>query len=359
MKKMGMVARISLFLMFIFVSLCVCWSAAFWLTGFFYSRFGEHPNDFLQQLINSALGFFLFGFMMFLVSRVFNPKRQQLDFFKSLNQALIQMAKGDFDVNVTLPSRHDTAPGNPFGEMADTIHHVAGELNEMEKMRKEFVSNVSHEIQSPLTSIRGFARALQNDAIGKKERMHYLKIIETESKRLSKLSDNLLKLTSLESEHHPFERKPYRLDHQLRKVVLSCEPQWEDKSIEMNVFLQPVTITADRDLLDQVWLNLLGNAIKFTPQGGKIEIHLDQEGEDSIVAISDNGIGMTGEEQSHLFERFYKADASRERTNEGNGLGLSIVKKIIDMHGGSIEVQSRKNEGSVFRVCLREAVEPH
>jgi two-component system phosphate regulon sensor histidine kinase PhoR len=139
-------------------------------------------------------------------------------------------------------------------------------------------SNVSHEIQSPLTSISGFSRALQNEGLSTEERNHYLVIIETESKRLSKLSDNLLKLTSLESKQHPFDPKAYRLDKQLRKVVLACEPQWVEKGIEMDIDLGEVEIVADEDMMNQVWVNLIHNGIKFTPIGGTIRIELQQQG---------------------------------------------------------------------------------
>src|SRR5690625_4197710 len=135
-----------------------------------------------------------------------------------------QIATGDYNVNVIKVPGHDN-PGDPFGEIIDNINYMASELGEMEQIRQEFVSNVSHEIQSPLTSISGFARALQNDKLSSDERMHYLKIIETESQRLSKISDNLLKLTYLESEHHLLEPQQYRLDKQLQDAVLSCEPQ--------------------------------------------------------------------------------------------------------------------------------------
>lgn len=276
-----------------------------------------------------------------------------MDFLQSLNNALIQIAKGNFDVKITLPSTDDEhAKWNPFNELAQNIHHMAGELNEMERMRQEFVSNVSHEIQSPLTSISGFARALQEGELDKEEGRHYLDIIEMESKRLSKLSDNLLKLTSLESEHHPFEPTHYRLDKQLRNIVLSCEPQWVKKSIDMDISLKEVTVKADEDLMSQVWMNLLGNAIKFTPNGGTIGVRLSQQGNDVVASISDTGIGMDEEERSHIFERFYKADKSRNRAIGGSGLGLSIVKKIIDMHEGEINVKSKKGEGTEMVVTL-------
>jgi signal transduction histidine kinase len=222
----------------------------------------------------------------------------------------------------------------------------------MENMRQEFVSNVSHEIQSPLTSIRGFAQVLQNDQLAPPERRHYLEIIETESKRLSRLADDLLKLASLESDQVKFEPGPYALDKQLRSVVLVCEPQWAEKKLNMEIDLNSLSINADEDLLNQVWLNLLQNSIKFTPIGGTIKVKLQTEGNHAVVSITDNGIGIAPEDQIHIFERFYKADKSRTRSKEGSGLGLSIVKKIINLHGGSIDVVSSPGTGTTFTVSL-------
>ncbi|HEX7064044.1 MAG TPA: HAMP domain-containing sensor histidine kinase [Bacillales bacterium] len=356
MRKMWRTAKQAGFIAAIFITLCFCWAAAYFITTFIYNLIGEQPIAFIRQLINSASGFFIFGFVMYLLSRFFNPQRQQMAFLQQLNHALIQIAGGDFQVSVTLPSKHDDHPGNPFGELAKNIRHMAGELNEMERMRQEFVSNVSHEIQSPLTSISGFARALQNEELGREERKHYLDIIEMESSRLSKLSDNLLKLTSLESEHHPFEPTVYRMDKQLRNIVLSCEPQWVGKSIDMDVSLDKVIVEADEDLMCQVWMNLVGNAIKFTPNGGMIRVRLMLDGSDIVVKISDTGIGMNTEEQQHIFERFYKADQSRNRELGGSGLGLSIVKKIVGMHDGEINVRSQKGEGTEVKITVPETV---
>jgi signal transduction histidine kinase len=222
----------------------------------------------------------------------------------------------------------------------------------MENMRQEFISNVSHEIQSPLTSIRGFAQALKDDHLTAEERHHYLDIIEEESTRLSRITEDLLKLASLESDQLHFEPKPYRLDQQIRNLVLACEPQWRNKSINMDVSLEELTITADEDLLSQVWINLIHNSIKFTPEAGSIGIDLHSQGDQIIFKISDTGIGISKEDQARIFERFYKADKSRTRTKAGSGLGLSIVKKIVEMHKGTAEVQSDVNLGTTFTVFL-------
>jgi signal transduction histidine kinase len=219
-------------------------------------------------------------------------------------------------------------------------------------MRQTFISNVSHEIQSPLTSIQGFARALQQEGLDYEQRKHYYGIIETESARLSKLSDNLLKLTSLESDQHPFEPKRYRLDRQLRSMILACEPQWVEKNILMDVELAETTVEADEDLLSQVWMNLLSNSIKFTPNGGTISVEAKPSEDGAAVRISDNGTGISEEDLPHIFERFFKADKSRNRMLGGSGLGLSIVKRILEMHGGDVRVSSTRGVGTTFTVKL-------
>jgi signal transduction histidine kinase len=165
----------------------------------------------------------------------------------------------------------------------------------------------------------------------------------------------LLKLAALESEHAKFEPKPYRLDKQIRSLILASEPQWVDKGLEMEVALQEVEITADEDLLSQVWTNLIHNSIKFTPQGGKVGIDLVREGNTIQFKIRDTGIGIAAEDQERIFERFYKADRSRTRANGGSGLGLAIAKKIVELHGGEIGVESEPGAGTTFIVRIKAA----
>ena len=210
---------------------------------------------------------------------------------------------------------------------------MTDELNAMEKMRQEFVSNVSHEIQSPLTSIKGFARALQDNNLSEEKRA-LPTIIETETTRLSKLSQNLLKLTLLESEEYTPERVTYRLDQQLKQIVLNSEPLWAEKEIELELNLEKVHITADQESMSQVWINLIHNSIKFTPNGGTITIQLKEYEKVVEVRIRDSGIGISKEQKQHIFERFYKVDSSRNRAYGGSGLGLAIVKST-DLHQGN------------------------
>lgn len=323
------------------------WSLAYWLTNLLFPTLEAATNEYVKQLFVGIFGFLLMSFTVLLIGKMFGSKRE--DVFLILIDAIRQISKGNFKVKVNVGNN---PIGNPFFKIASSINDMAEELNQIEQMRQTFISNVSHEIQSPLTSIRGFTRALQSEELTTEERSRYLQIIETESIRLSKLSDNLLKLTSLESEHHPFSPKRYRLDKQLKQVMLASEPQWLSKQLHLDPDLLEVWIVADEDLLSQVWTNLLHNSIKFTPDNGIIRISIQENELHVIIKITDTGIGISEEDQVHIFERFYKGDKARTRDIGGSGLGLSIVKKIIDIHHGTIHVQSVLGEGTEMIISL-------
>ncbi|WP_405158550.1 ATP-binding protein [Paenibacillus sp. FSL H8-0283] len=265
-----------------------------------------------------------------------------------LTRATKRLAKGDFNVEI------QTKCVDEMGALTQSFNEMASELKQLEQMRQDFVSNVSHEIQTPLTSISGFAMALKNSSlVAEADRNYYLDIIITESGRLSRLSDNLLELASLDSDHHPFETTTYNLDEQIRQVVVTCEPQWSVKGIPIHLELADgIKIRADQDQLNQVWMNLLGNSIKFTPVGGRIEIRTSQSVDGIFFTISDSGIGIAPEQLDYVFERFYKTDLSRDRSISGNGLGLAIVKKIVMLHHGTVEMKSQMGVGTTVMVHL-------
>lgn len=319
---------------------------AYFITSMIYNRLGVNPSPLINQVVNLLLSLFLsFLLYYFIESKMPIPRSKT---FSDLIRAMGQIARGNFNIRVINPTLDD----GQTAELVESVNKMALDLNQVENMRQEFISNVSHEIQSPLASIRGFALALRNEQLSAEERRHYLDIIDIETRRLSALSDNMLKLASLETQDIKFEPRPYRLDKQLRHIILACEPQWVDKQIDMQLFVDETYITADEDLLSQVWINLIHNSIKFTPAGGEVCVDLQQYGNQIKVSISDNGIGISEEDQPRIFERFYKADAARERSQGGSGLGLSISKKIIELHNGTITVQSTSGEGSVFIVSL-------
>jgi signal transduction histidine kinase len=326
-------------------------AVSFFLTGFVYQRIGQQPSAFVTYIINVVLGMLLFFVSAFTMGTYFGSKERakQAGAFGPIFEAMQKIATGDFSVRLE----------NKFGDnplmstLTSSVNNMAVELSQLEAMRQEFISNVSHELQSPLTSIRGFAQALQNQHLSLEDRTHYLSIIETECTRLSRITENLLRLASLEAKQVKFEPKPYRLDKQIRNLILACEPQWTTKQIEMDVVLDEVYTTADEDLMSQVWINLLHNSIKFTPEGGKVCVELHRQNQNIQFKIADSGIGISEDDKDHIFERFYKVDKSRTRSNNGgSGLGLSIAQKIVDMHQGTIVVNSELGVGTTFLISL-------
>ena len=304
----------------------------------------EFTNSFITTFASVLI---LYG--VFVGSSLIGNKRRS-ELFISIGDAMRRIARGDF--NVRLENEFTKTKNHPVSKFIEGINHMAVELNEIEQVRQEFISNVSHEIQSPLASISGFAKVLKRDELTREERDRYLSIIETESLRLGSLSDNLLKLTTIESTQYPFDVSTYRLDKQIRDAILSIEPQWISKSLQMDISFDELEIGADQQLLNQVWINLLTNSIKFTDIGGDIRITLRQRNNCAELVVTDTGIGIHEDEVDYIFDRFFKADKSRNRAIGGSGLGLSIVKKIIDMHGGEISVRSKLGEGTTFTILL-------
>lgn len=324
-----------------------CLAAGFGLSILIFGLTGN-PPVFPAYMISSLLGVALFGCIARIISTfVFKGHTQaRMHLLNQTVEALGKIARGNFNVSVEIEN-HD-----PFSEVAQSVNKMARDLASMETQRQDFISNVSHEIQSPLTSISGFAALLKTDSLTNEQRRHYLDIIETESQRLSKLSDNLLKLSTLEAETMPLTPREFRLDKQIKNAVLMLEPQWSEKNIVIDAQIDKTTINADEELLSQVWINLLHNAIKFTPVCGEINITLSEKERVIECGITDNGIGILKEDQIHIFERFYKVDKSRDRSLGGNGLGLSLCKKIVELHGGTITLESNPDKGTRFIVTL-------
>ncbi|EEM84289.1 hypothetical protein bthur0011_17040 [Bacillus thuringiensis serovar huazhongensis BGSC 4BD1] len=330
----------------LFSFLTIIWSIAFYVATSILNVFDVNVSPFVTFLISDMVGFVFIIFIWTLIGILMRPKREAMIW--TIIEPIQKIAKGDFSVKIRNEEKYD----GEIGVLVKSINDMTDELNTMEKMRQEFVSNVSHEIQSPLTSIKGFARALQDDNLSEEKRKHYLTIIETETTRLSKLSQNLLKLTLLESDEYTPERVSYRLDQQLKQIVLNSEPLWAEKEIELELDLEKVHVIADQESMSQVWINLIHNSIKFTPSGGTITIQLKEHETVVEVLIRDSGIGISEEQKQHIFERFYKADSSRNRAYGGSGLGLAIVKKVLDLHQGEIKVESEEGKGTEFIVRI-------
>ena len=343
-------------LILIFITTLLGLIGGYYICIFIFGQSESIPSYliFIVQSLASAVIYFL-GWKVFVYlhwSFTNKHKRFDLSHFPILSgaiEAMNKIASGDFNVLVK------TNELDPFNEVADNINRMAKELGFLEKLRQDFISDVSHEIQSPLTSISGFATLLKKGNLSENQISHYASIIETESKRLSKLSENLLRLSNLESEDNNLNLKKYQMNKQIESILLMLEPQWSAKNITLDVSLNETIICGDEDLLSQVFINLLNNAIKFTPENGNIDINLSSNENGIECKISDTGIGISPEDQPRIFERFYKADKSRDRSLGGNGLGLSIVKKIIDLHGGKISLTSEIGKGTEFTILLTNA----
>ncbi|AZS18295.1 sensor histidine kinase [Paenibacillus lutimineralis] len=265
---------------------------------------------------------------------------------KKLTKATRRIAAGDFNVKLNIKQTGE------LGTLARSFEEMTRDLQQLEQMRREFVSNVSHEVQSPLTSISGYALALKQVDIPDRERSRYLDIIITEADRMSKMSDSLLKLSMLESQSQQLRLATLSLDEQIRRVIVALQPQWSARHIRFELKLKAVRLTADHDLLNQVWTNIIGNSIKFSMDGGIINVSIKQDIKNVTVRISDTGIGISLEDQKRIFERFFKADRSHSRKYGGSGMGLAIVKQIVSLHQGDIVVESEPGQGTTFIVTL-------
>lgn len=263
-----------------------------------------------------------------------------------LNRATNELSKGNYRVRVNYAGNDEIARLNR------SFNLMAQQLAKQEETRQQFISDVSHEFQTPLTAIQGFATILKNEQLPDEQRQKYADIIVFHSKRLSTLSKNMLQLTVLDGEDVKLELSEFSLIEQLNRVIETQDNLALAKDIEIE-FHRPkndIKIEADEARLEQVWTNLVNNAIKYTNEHGVVTIEVKKTSKEIEVSIQDTGVGMSKEAISHIFERFYRQDKSR--SVEGNGLGLSIVKRIVDLHKGTIDVVSVEDGGSQFTVKL-------
>ncbi|MBQ6755500.1 MAG: HAMP domain-containing histidine kinase [Oscillospiraceae bacterium] len=268
--------------------------------------------------------------------------------FTELSEAMKRVAGGDYDVRVE--------EGRDIDEVRDmtvSFNAMARELGMTELMRKDFVSNVSHEFKTPLSVIEGYAALIGRECADERCR-DYAGRISASAKRLSKLAGNILLLSRLDNEAISIEKAPFRLDKRLREAVVLHERGWTEKNLALDLDLPEVEITGSSDLLDEVWSNLIGNAVKFSQEGGTLGVRITESADEVAVAVSDTGCGIPAEARERIFEKFYQADSSR--ASEGNGLGLALARRIVELHGGSIEVESEVGAGSTFTVRIKETL---
>lgn len=262
-----------------------------------------------------------------------------------LSSASKEVARGNFDVTVSDSSKME--------EVQSTFRNfnaMVRELKSISTLSSDFIANVSHEFKTPLSVIEGYAMLLQNDRLTAQEREDYLNKILVNTRRLNTLVGNILMLSKMETKPLPEQYTRFRLDEQLRQVVAQLEPQWSAKGISFRVRLDEVELLGWEQVLPYVWSNLISNAIKFSPSGSVIALTLLEQRECAVVTVSDRGCGMEPDVQERIFEKFYQGDTSHKA--EGNGLGLALVRQIVELSQGVVEVESQPGKGSTFRVIL-------
>lgn len=267
----------------------------------------------------------------------------------NLRNAMEKVKNGDYTATVK-PISKPIGENLTIAQLEDSFNAMTKELRNTEMLRKDFISNFSHEFKTPIASIKGMAKQLYAGDVSEEQRNDFLKIIYEESSRLADLSNEILLLTRLEQQTIVPEQTTFSLDEQLRRCLILFEESWSEKNLELDLELEQINYHSNEDLLSHVWNNLISNAIKFTPENGKIFIHAIKSEKHITVRIADTGIGMSEETKAHIFDRFYQGDTSH--TTPGNGLGLTLTKKVLDILEGSISMQSTLGEGSAFTVTL-------
>lgn len=270
---------------------------------------------------------------------------------KPLSKTILAISRlGSGDYGVRLETKNEKLH---IRELMESVNKTAEELGSIENMRNDFMNIVSHEYKTPVASISGFAKRLKNGPLTE-EQSEYVDIIIDESKYLTSMTTNLLLLLRFENTSIIPDRKVYSLDEQLRRCVIRLQNEWEEKNISVEGDFAEINFFGNEDIVSHIWDNLVKNAIKCTDRGGMIFCSAKQEGDFAVVVIRDSGCGMTQKTMEHIFDKFYQADASRN--SDGNGLGLSIVKRLVDLCDGTIEVQSEPGRGSQFTVKLKNVL---
>ena len=264
-------------------------------------------------------------------------------------EAMKKLANGDFTVRVD-HAEHGYVP-REMVEFEQSFNKAAEELGGTEILRKDFINNFSHEFKTPIVSISGFADLLLDEEVTPEEQREYLQIIRDESRRLAQLSGSVLLLNRIEAQTILTDCTDFSLDEQLRQCILVTRQKWRDKPLQFEAELAPCPYHGSEALVKEIWLNLLDNAAKFSPENGTISVTLHCEQGRPVVAVTDQGCGMDAETCCHIFEQFYQGDTSHR--TQGNGLGLAMAQKIAALHGGAVTVDSRPGSGSCFTVVLQ------
>ena len=267
-------------------------------------------------------------------------------YLDKISDAMQKVADGDYTV------RLDAEKDQPFRELYRNFNTMAEELGGVEMLKNDFINGYAHELRTPITSINGFAEMLLNDdgTLSREEKRSYLEIIASESRRLADLAGNSLLMSRLDTQKIIPDKKPFSLDEQLRRCSILLSGQWTEKDLDMTMDLDEAVYVGDYDLMQHLWINLLTNAVKYTPKGGSITVTLKNEEKFIAVSVADTGKGIPPEDRERIFDKYYQTDKSHSK--RGLGLGLAICKRIVQLCNGTLEVESEVGEGSTFTVKL-------
>lgn len=268
--------------------------------------------------------------------------------YNNLLDGMEKLAGGKYD------ARMSRGRINALKPMADSFNELAEELDNTEILRTNFVNNFSHEFKTPIMSIKGLISLMKSGKVSREKEREYLLIIEEEIDRLSMMTTNILSLSKIENQSILIDRCEYNLSEQIRTCVLLEEKKWREKALQLSLDFDEYKIVATEDLLKQVWINLIDNAIKFSSRGGYLEITVSDLGEELEVSVSNSGAPISEEELSKIWNKFYQID--RVHSKSGNGIGLSIVKSIVELHSGSVRARSKEGKNT-FTVTLPKIVE--
>ncbi|MCR4741451.1 MAG: HAMP domain-containing histidine kinase [Treponema sp.] len=264
---------------------------------------------------------------------------------QDISKATQKVSQGNFSISI--PTINPPSKYNYLDQMILDLNKMIEDLNGIETLRTDFISNVSHELKTPLSVMQNYATMLQDPDLSEESRIEYAKAVSLNCRRLTTLISNILKLNKLENQQIYPTVQPYDLGEELRECILSFEEAWSAKNLELEVDIpDEIIVNIDSQLLSLVWNNFISNAIKFTPEGGKISIKLEKLADSIQVSVKDSGCGMDEKTKAHVFEKFFQGDTSH--ATNGNGLGLALAARVADICHGKIRVESQQGKGSIF-----------
>lgn len=305
-------------------------------------KFIENNYILDKKTLFFAMGIIIPLTVILAINNYFTYKRSFKN-LRDLADGLEKAVEGDFYAKL------DPSQAGVMSKVYKNFNKVTDELKNVRNMQEDFVSNYSHELKTPINAIKGFSEMLLEEDLSEEDRKKYLKIISDSADRLTNLAEESIIMTKLDSQEI-LEKEEYSLSEQIRNCIIMLEPSWSAKNIDLTVDLDEINYNGNKEIIGHLWSNLISNSIKYNKENGKLKITLKQDDNNIIAKIEDTGIGMTEEQISHIFERYYQAEKSK--TIHGLGLGLTIVSKILSIINGNIEVESKLGKGSTFTVVI-------